>query len=126
MGLNATQLKRLRAALEQARPTKPIEAMVAVAKAAPANARLTIDFAASGALGVPLIVLEPRRPDFDGHGLTARECEVAELLAAGLRNREIAHRLGIAVPTVKDHVHRVLSKTGFPSRAALAARRVRP
>lgn len=123
MALDPAQLKRLRAALRQGAPAKPLEAMVAVAKASPAGSRLTIDFGATRELGAPLVVLEPRARSFDGHGLTARERTVADLLAAGLRNKEIADRLGIALPTVKDHVHRVLAKTGFSSRAALAAHR---
>jgi DNA-binding NarL/FixJ family response regulator len=42
--------------------------------------------------------------------LTAREHEVLELVAAGLQNKEIAHRLHITLPTVKNHVHRILEK----------------
>jgi DNA-binding NarL/FixJ family response regulator len=53
--------------------------------------------------------------------LTPREREVAALLATGASNREIAAALVIAVPTVKDHVHRILEKTGLRSRTAVAA-----
>lgn len=42
--------------------------------------------------------------------LTAREHEVLELVAAGLQNKEIASRLHITLPTVKNHVHRILEK----------------
>jgi DNA-binding NarL/FixJ family response regulator len=69
-----------------------------------------------------LAILAPRAgtsPLFDG--LTPREREVAALLAAGRTNREIAAALVIAIGTVKDHVHRVLAKTGLRSRAAIAA-----
>jgi DNA-binding NarL/FixJ family response regulator len=54
-------------------------------------------------------------------GLTAREQEVAELLAAGLSNKAIAAELVLSVGTVKDHVHRILRKSGLSSRAAVAA-----
>ncbi|MEM6997011.1 MAG: LuxR C-terminal-related transcriptional regulator [Myxococcota bacterium] len=37
-----------------------------------------------------------------------------------MRNRAIGERLGITVPTVKDHVHHILDKTGLTSRAAVA------
>jgi len=37
----------------------------------------------------------------------------------------IARALGLSLATVKDHVHRALSKTGLSSRAALAAAAVR-
>ena len=42
--------------------------------------------------------------------LTSREREIAECLRDGLSNKEIAARLYIALPTVKNHVHRILGK----------------
>ena len=42
--------------------------------------------------------------------LTPREEEVLHLVAAGLRNKEIAQRLAIKLPTVKNHVHKILDK----------------
>src|SRR5206468_5432116 len=54
-------------------------------------------------------------------GLTRRELEIAELVAEGLTNREIAVRLTIAQRTAEGHVERVLSKFGFTSRAQIAA-----
>jgi DNA-binding NarL/FixJ family response regulator len=42
--------------------------------------------------------------------LTAREQQVLSLLGEGLSNKEIAHRLCIELPTVKNHVHHVLEK----------------
>jgi non-specific serine/threonine protein kinase len=52
--------------------------------------------------------------------LTAREREVARLLADGLSNRGIAERLVICEGTVEVHVRRVLSKLGFRSRTQVA------
>ena len=54
-------------------------------------------------------------------GLTKRENEVARLVAQGLGNAEIADKLCISVPTVKDHVHAILRKTGRKSRTGIAA-----
>jgi DNA-binding NarL/FixJ family response regulator len=54
-------------------------------------------------------------------GLTAREREVAALVAHGRSNRAIADELVIAVSTAKDHVHHILAKSGLPNRAAIAA-----
>ena len=42
--------------------------------------------------------------------LTAREREVAELVAAGLPNKEVAHRLGISQRTVEGHRARAMHK----------------
>jgi predicted ATPase/DNA-binding CsgD family transcriptional regulator len=53
--------------------------------------------------------------------LTARECEVAELVTEGLTNRQIAGRLFIAERTVDTHVARILAKLGCTSRAQVAA-----
>jgi DNA-binding NarL/FixJ family response regulator len=51
-------------------------------------------------------------------GLTRREREVIELVAAGQTNREIAGQLFLSVRTVDRHVSRILEKLGVASRAA--------
>lgn len=48
--------------------------------------------------------------------LTARETQVALLLAEGLSNKEIATALDISEPTVKKHVGQVLAKLGLQDR----------
>ncbi|MEM7050102.1 MAG: response regulator transcription factor [Acidobacteriota bacterium] len=48
--------------------------------------------------------------------LTKRENEILEQVADGLGNQEIALELGIALATVKNHVHRILDKLGARSR----------
>jgi FixJ family two-component response regulator len=52
-------------------------------------------------------------------GLTPREREVFALVAAGLLNKVIAGRLGIAEKTVKVHRGRVMEKMGAASIADL-------
>jgi DNA-binding NarL/FixJ family response regulator len=42
--------------------------------------------------------------------LTQREREVLRLVGEGLQNKEIAKSLHISLPTVKNHVHRILDK----------------
>jgi DNA-binding NarL/FixJ family response regulator len=53
--------------------------------------------------------------------LTAREREVAALIARGLSNRQIAQQLVIADGTVNIHVSSILSKLGCSSRTQVAA-----
>lgn len=53
-------------------------------------------------------------------GLTAREVEVLDCLAEGLRNAEIAKRLFISAKTVDHHVSAILAKLGLPDRTAAA------
>jgi len=53
--------------------------------------------------------------------LTARELEIAELIAEGLSNREIATRLTISVRTAETHAQHILIKLGFRSRAQIAS-----
>ena len=45
-------------------------------------------------------------------GLTPRELEVLELIAAGLSNREIAEQVHVSENTVKTHTSRVFDKLG--------------
>jgi predicted ATPase/DNA-binding NarL/FixJ family response regulator len=60
--------------------------------------------------------------DAGGAGLlTAREDEVAALLAQGLSNKEIANSLVIAQRTAETHVENVLVKLGLTSRSQVAA-----
>ena len=53
-------------------------------------------------------------------GLTQREMDVLELLAAGLSNADIAERLFITPKTAGHHVSAILAKLGVPSRTAAA------
>ena len=69
---------------------------------------------------------EPRRPAAAPEaGLTRREREVLELLAAGASNKVIARRLGLSFHTAKAHVAAVLQKLGASSRADAVARGAR-
>jgi predicted ATPase/DNA-binding CsgD family transcriptional regulator len=53
--------------------------------------------------------------------LSARELEVAHLVATGLTNREIAERLIISPRTVESHVEHIKAKLGFGRRARIVA-----
>jgi predicted ATPase/DNA-binding CsgD family transcriptional regulator len=54
-------------------------------------------------------------------GLTRREWEIAQLLADGLSNKDIAARLVISQRTAETHVERILAKLGFTSRLQVAS-----
>jgi len=54
------------------------------------------------------------------YGLTAREVEIVEAIAAGDSNRDIAARLNISLQTVKHHLTSVFDKTGTSTRLELA------
>ncbi len=49
-------------------------------------------------------------------GLTDREREVMDLLAAGLRTDAMTERLGVSAHTVRSHVQNILRKLGLDSR----------
>jgi DNA-binding CsgD family transcriptional regulator len=54
-------------------------------------------------------------------GLTEREAEVLQLVAAGRTNKEIARQLLIADKTVARHLSNIFAKTGSTTRTAAAA-----
>jgi len=73
----------------------------------------------------------PPAPPFDGNpqaqatlGISPRELEVLEQLAAGLSNKQIADKLNVSPHTVKTHVARLFEKLGARRRteAILKAR----
>jgi DNA-binding CsgD family transcriptional regulator len=55
-----------------------------------------------------------------GGPLTARELQVADLIADGLTNPEIARTLGVSVRTVDAHVDHVRTKLGVRARTQIA------
>lgn len=57
----------------------------------------------------------------DAVPLTRRELEVAELVARGMTNRQIATALVISVRTAEKHLDHILSKLNLANRAQLAA-----
>ena len=64
-------------------------------------------------------------PPQGADSLTAREREVLKLMADGLTNADIAHRLVIGVATVKTHVSSIISKLGVSSRTEATSTAIR-
>ena len=67
-----------------------------------------LDLAISGGGADPLARLAPR------------ERQIAELVAQGMRNREIAERLAMSEGTVKVYLHGIYQKVGVENRTSLA------
>jgi two-component system, NarL family, nitrate/nitrite response regulator NarL len=69
-----------------------------------------------------LAKLSSERSNGHEEQLTLREREILELIDQGLSNKQIAKRLYIEVPTVKNHVHNILEKLQVSGRYEAAAR----
>lgn len=93
---------------------------VPIAEIAALARDLEVDLTIDHSGDPPLVYVRPRR-DAAFEALTRREREVAALVAAGMRNQQIADTLSISLGTAKDHVHAVLDKTGYSNRAQLVA-----
>lgn len=65
--------------------------------------------------------LTASRPPESEH-LTGREVEVIRLMAGGFSNKEIAHALGTAEGTIKNHVSNILAKLGARDRTRAVLR----
>jgi len=69
-----------------------------------------------------LVLLASGSPeDSFARRLTMREHEIIALVAQGMSNKEIARRLVIQLPTVKNHVHNILNKLQLSRRGQAAA-----
>lgn len=82
-----------------------------------------------GAPGWLLLLFDPdREPAWDAEmivrdlGISAREAEIAALLASGLDMRAVAARLHISIHTVRTHLKAIFAATGARSQAALILR----
>jgi DNA-binding CsgD family transcriptional regulator len=78
---------------------------------------LALGFIATGLWVGRKLTPRPAGPDFQRNdaairslGLTPRECEILERLAAGESNKEMARTLGISPNTVKTHLSRLYEK----------------
>jgi DNA-binding NarL/FixJ family response regulator len=92
--------------------TLPVESLLGCLRAVAAG-RVWIE---TGADAKPADVV----PSDPWARLTARERDIVQLVARGLRNREIAERLSITTGTVKVHLMHVFEKTGAKDRYELA------
>ena len=80
-------------------------------------------------LGTPIQAEQAREalsrlggPTGTAAGLTTAETRVADLVAAGRTNREVAETLFMSVRTVESHLSRIYTKLGVRSRTELSRR----
>jgi DNA-binding NarL/FixJ family response regulator len=99
--------------LKESPPAALVDCVRAVHQGKRSIDRDTLDRASPGA---------PRPPHASVTGntvLTPREVEIVRLVAQGLRNKELAHRLSITEGTVKIHLHNIYDKLGVDGRLEL-------
>jgi two-component system nitrate/nitrite response regulator NarL len=70
----------------------------------------------AGSLFRRIATLSSGRTGASPAALTARETQILKLLQQGMSNKMISRSLGIGLPTVKNHVHNVLTKLGIHRR----------
>jgi DNA-binding CsgD family transcriptional regulator len=92
------------------------------------SARLELEAARDGFAKLGAAVDLPRvelllgiAASVEAHGLTGRELEVLQLVAAGKSNREIAAELVISEHTAARHLQNIFAKLGVSSRTAASA-----
>ena len=73
-----------------------------------------------GPMKEDLCETRPARPMANREPLTPRERDIVRLVGQGLRNKDIAHRLGVSVTTVRTHLSSVYDKLDSGSRVELA------
>ncbi|MDX8149498.1 LuxR C-terminal-related transcriptional regulator [Lentzea sp. BCCO 10_0061] len=71
------------------------------------------------AVSFTLKELQTETEDFSSTGLTAREVQLARLIAGGASNKEISSTLNISPRTTETHVRNILKKLGFTSRVQI-------
>ena len=69
----------------------------------------------------PHLPSRPAEQGDDSARLTARECEIVQLLSQGLSGEDIAQRLYLAPTTVRTHLRNAMRRTNTKSRAQLVA-----
>ncbi len=111
-------------------PETPIASVVTITSSAGRQLELTLAPVSDG--GLRLVLVTGRDPDaamraalvpLDARDLLApRELLVARYVGMGLRNRQIADRMGLTEGTVKVYLHNLFAKVGVSTRTELALR----
>ncbi len=109
-------------------PVHEATALVELAQVESPGTRARAECVASARAMADMLGMQPLLAELDRLGsfsasgpLTPRESEIAELVATGLTNAQIAGRLFLSERTVENHISRAMLKVGVASRTGLAA-----
>lgn len=103
----------------------PNDVIEAVRFAAKGEAKVTPKIAAKVIEDFRRVKEDDDTDDTELYVLSDRESEILDLVAQGLRNKEIASRLSIAEKTVKNHVSNILKALQVNSRTEAAMKAVK-
>lgn len=103
----------------------PHDVIDAVRLAAKGEAKITPKIAAKVIEDFRRFKDEDDSEDVDLYVLSDRETEILDLVAEGMRNKEIASKLSIAEKTVKNHVSNILKALQVNSRTEAAMKAVK-
>lgn len=114
---------RRHARLARLRTTDPVHTSTGAGEEALAAYRTRTERPAGPERGPERPCLRPAavREPAEARGLSPREIQVLQLVADGLRSKEIAKRLTIAEETVRTHVTNILARLGARNRAHAVA-----
>lgn len=103
----------------------PQEVIDAIRLAHRSEAKITPKIAAKVIEDFRRVKDDDETDDTELYVLSDRETEILELIAKGMRNKEIANHLSIAEKTVKNHVSNILKALQVNSRTEAAMKAVR-
>ncbi|MCH7903770.1 MAG: response regulator transcription factor [Armatimonadetes bacterium] len=105
--------------------SSPQDVVDAIRLAHRGEAKVTPKIAAKVIIDFRRVKDDDETDDTELYVLSDRETEILELIAKGMRNKEIANHLSIAEKTVKNHVSNILKALQVNSRTEAAMKAVR-
>lgn len=103
----------------------PQDVIESIRLAAKGEAKITPKIAAKVLEDFRRVKEDDDTDDTELYALSERESEILDLIAEGMRNKDIAERLSIAEKTVKNHVSNILKALQVNSRTEAAMKAVK-